>query len=218
MDSKRGFVPSQYMELSQDHLVVAALWYLIQDRKQASFENLVAEAFLSFPERFQLEGYPEWPNAHVIGKAWVRCRTDKKWITGSAATGFAVTPLGEEVVRKTLAKLKTQKNSVTSERPGSRQTISSRVVLALETGPAYQKFKQSGVESVSEYDFCEALYCTLESTAETVSKNFEVVRQQVGVYGRNDLVEFLDLLKTKFASKFAGKRSRGGLMPQKKEP
>jgi hypothetical protein len=217
MDSKRGFDPGQYMNVSQDHLVVVALWYVIQDQKQASFENLVAEAYQSFPERFHLEGYPEWPNAHVIGKAWVRCRTDKKWITGSAATGFGVTPLGEEVVRKTLANLKGKKSEAVTERPGSRQTISSRVALALESSSAFQKFKVNSMDSVSEYDFCEVLYCTLESTPETVTKNFEVVRQQVAAYGRKDLAAFLDQLKTKFAAKFTGKRSRGGLMPQKKE-
>src|SRR5208283_5648402 len=133
MDSKRGFEPGQYMNVSQDHLVVVALWYVIQDQKQASFENLVAEAYLSFPERFHLEGYPEWPNAHVIGKAWVRCRTDKKWITGSAATGFGVTPLGEEVARKTLAKLKGKKSEALFVSSRRRHTRSSRVALALES-------------------------------------------------------------------------------------
>lgn len=87
MLSKRDFNPSKYFKLSQDHLVVVALWFLLNENKEATFENLVAEAFTSFPERFQLEGYPDWPNAHVVGKAWVRCRTDKKWLTGSASEG-----------------------------------------------------------------------------------------------------------------------------------
>lgn len=217
MESKRGFEPAQYIELSQDHLVVVALWYLTQEGKQASFENLVAEAYLSFPERFQLEGYPDWPNAHVVGKAWVRCRTDKKWITGSASAGFALTPVGEEVVRKTLHRLEGKRTAVATERRGSRQTISSRVVLAVENSSAYQKFRDGHMESISEYEFCELLYCTLESTPETVSKNFEVVKQQVTAYGRNDLVDFLTRLKAKFAARFTGKRPRGGLMPQKKE-
>lgn len=48
-----------------------SLWSLNDDKKQASFENLVAEAFSCFPGRFQLEGYPEWPNAQVVNRAWV---------------------------------------------------------------------------------------------------------------------------------------------------
>jgi hypothetical protein len=132
MDSKRGFEPAQYMDLSQDHLVAAALWYLLSEKKESSFENLVAEAYLSFPARFQLEGYPQWPNAHVVGKAWVRCRTDKKWITGSASAGFALTPLGERVAEKVLSKLQNKKSGTATERRGSRQTISARVVLGVE--------------------------------------------------------------------------------------
>jgi hypothetical protein len=217
MESKRGFKPAQYLTLSQDHLVAVALWYTAEEGREPSFENLVAEAYLSFPERFQLEGYPQWPNAHVVGKAWVRCRTDKKWITGSASTGFALTPIGEQVVRKTLSKLRNTKSAATSERHGSRQTISSRVVLGVENSPAYRRYKCENLESISEYEFCELLYCTLESTPETVNKNFEVVRQQVAAYGRRDMLDFLEKLKAKFAGKFVGKRSRGGLMPQKKE-
>ena len=98
MESKRGFQPAQYLQISQDHLVALSLWFLLEDKRQTSFENLVAEAFSSFPTRFQLEGYSDWPNAQVINRAWVRCRTDKKWITGSASQGFALTPLGSSFI------------------------------------------------------------------------------------------------------------------------
>jgi hypothetical protein len=217
MESKRGFEPAQYLDLSQDHLVAVALWFLLHEKKETSFENLVAEAYLSFPKRFQLEGYPQWPNAHVVGKAWVRCRTDKKWMTGSASAGFELTPFGERVAEKILSKLQSKKSGKATERRGSRQTISARVVLAVESSPAYAKYKSGDVGSISEYEFCELLYCTLESTPETVNKNFEVVRQNVSEYGRKDLFNFLDELKARFAGRFVGKRSRGGLMPQKKE-
>ncbi len=217
MESKRGFKPAQYLDLSQDHLVAVALWFLLHEKKETSFENLVAEAYLSFPERFQLEGYPQWPNAHVVGKAWVRCRTDKKWMTGSASAGFALTPFGERVVEKVLSKLQGKKSGKTTERRGSRQTISARVVLAVENSPAYRKYKSGDADSISEYEFCELLYCTLESSPETVNKNFDVVKQHVAEYGRKDLPNFLDDLRTRFAGRFVGKRSRGGLMPQRKE-
>lgn len=217
MQSSRGFKPSQYLHVSQDHLVVVSLWLLLQDGKQPSFENLVAEAFLSFPNRFQLEGYQEWPNAHVVGKSWVRCRTDKKWITGSASDGFALTPLGENVATKTLKELGAKPAVDTERRRGSRQSIASRVVLRVENSSAFGDFKNSGIDSVSEFDFCDLLYCTLGSTPEVLERNLSVVRQEVDSYGRSDLVKFLDALKQRFSNRLTGKRARGGLMPQKKE-
>ena len=217
MESKRGFKPSQYLEISQDHLVVVSLWLLLEDKKQPSFENLVAEAFQTFPARFQLEGYPDWPNAHIVGKAWVRCRTDKKWITGSASEGFSLTPLGEQIVTKTLRGLGTERPAQTAQRRGSRQTISARYVLRVENSRAFQTYKANGVNSVSDYDFCDLLYCTLGTTPEVVGKNLVAVRQQVEAYGRQDLVRFLDELTIQFSGKLTGKRARGGLMPQKKE-
>jgi hypothetical protein len=217
MESKRGFDVREYRSISQDHLVVASLWFLLHEGKQASFENLVAEAFLSFPERFQLEGYSSWPNAHVVGKAWVRCRTDKKWIAGSASQGFKLTPLGEQVARGVMSQLRAElPPTLTAQRKGSRQSISSRVVLRIEGSPAYAKYKSGGTESVSEYEFSELLYCTLESTPEVFEKNFNIFSQEVRTYGREDLALFLDALRNKFQAKFVGKRSRGGLMPRKK--
>lgn len=218
MGSKRQFDPARYLGLSQDHLVVMALWFLLREERKPSFENLVAEAFTSFPERFQLEGYPQWPNSHVIGKAWVRCRTDKKWMSGSASEGFKLTPLGEQIAHQVLSKLENVAGGGRKhERKGSRQSISSRVVLRVENSPAYKTFKHEGVEKVSEYEFCDLLYCTLEGTPETFEKNFVVVRQEVETYGRSDLTEFLGKLREKFAGKFTGKRARGGLMPKKRE-
>jgi hypothetical protein len=217
--SKRDFNPEQYRNLSQDHLVVAALSFLADDGKQTSFENLVAEAFSCFPERFQLEGYPDWPNAHVVGKSWVRCRTDKKWITGSASEGFKLTPLGLQIAEQVIAGLE----PTASDRPrnmvrrGSRQTISSRVVLRVENSSAYKKLMAGLADTISEYEFCELLYCTLESTPDTFEKNFSVIQQELSAYGRKDLVNFLQLLRNKFENRFTRTRVRGGLMPQKKE-
>lgn len=217
MESKRGFKSAQYLHISQDHLVVVALWFVVEEEKQSSFENLVAEAFESFPQRFQLEGYPEWPNAHVVGKAWVRCRTDKKWITGSAADGFALTPLGEAVAAKTLKELGRKAPADGERRRGSRQTISARAVLRAEKSAAFRSYQAAGVDSVSEFDFCDLLYCTLGSPPEVLERNLGVVRQEFDSYGRKDLVTFLDALRQRFSSRLTGKRSRGGLMPQKKE-
>jgi hypothetical protein len=217
MESKRGFKPAQYLDVSQDHLVAAALWFLMEDKKQPSFENLVAEAFQSFPARFQLEGYPEWPNAHVIGKAWVRCRTDKKWITGSASEGFSLTSLGQQIATKTVKGLGIDRPTLTAERRGSRQSMSSRVVLRVENSPAFRSYRTGGSGSVSDSDFFDLLYCTLGTTPEVLEKNFGIVRQEVEQYGRNDLVNFLEELKVQFSDKLTGKRARGGMMPQKRE-
>jgi hypothetical protein len=218
MKSKRSFEPNRYLTISQDHLVTLSLWFLLEDGVESSFENLVAEAFSTFPDRFQLEGYPEWPNANIVAKSWVRCRTDKKWISGATSEGFALTPLGEQIATTTLKALGYEgRSSQSYKKSGSRQTISSRYVLRVENSAAYQKFKISRTEDISEYEFCDLLYTTLESTPETISNNFMQIKQQVEAFGRTDLVEFLEVLRGKFAGRFMGKRVRGGLMPQKKE-
>ncbi len=123
-------------------------------------------------------------------------------MSGSASEGFKLTPLGEQIAHQVLSKLENSTGvGREHERKGSRQSIPSRVVLRLENSAAYKTFKLEGVGKVSEYEFCDLLYCTLESTPETFEKNFIVVRQEVETYGRSDLTEFLDKVERKICRK-----------------
>ncbi len=56
MASKRQFDPARYLGLSQDHLVVTALLFLLREKRQPSFENLVAEAFTALSRKISVGG------------------------------------------------------------------------------------------------------------------------------------------------------------------
>jgi hypothetical protein len=86
---------------SLDHLVVYVAYSLERKNEPITFEKLVAECYRRFPSRFCLNGYPEWPDSAKVNKCWLRCRTDKGWMTGSNKRGFRVTPAGRLEAIKT---------------------------------------------------------------------------------------------------------------------
>jgi hypothetical protein len=205
VQSKHGFDRERYMQIGDDQLITLSLQLIIQDGKPPSFENVVQEAFANFPERFCFPGHPEWPHTLVIDRSIRRCATDrqKRWISGRAATGYKLLPAGETVAKDTLEKLCGQKPlGKTSVRP-ARPTQSGRVVKHVEESTAFQKYQtQGGAENVTEYDLCDLLYCTIESTPETLQNNLAVLVSNVRDVHREDLLPFFDALRAKFRKRF----------------
>jgi hypothetical protein len=203
--SKRGFDSETYMRIGHDQLVTLALKFVLDDGKTPTFENIVEEAFLNFPERFAIHGRPDWPNALVVDRSLRRCCTnrDKKWIAGSVTDGFRLMPAGETIVTDTLQKLRGEKPLSPSLPKGGKHTASGRVVKHVESSAAFLKFRRDGnFDSVTEYDLCDLLYCTVESTPETLHNNFRVVVSNVNDFERADLLPFLTGLRRKFSHRF----------------
>lgn len=203
--SKRNFDPERYTQIGDDQLITLSLQFVIHDRKTPSFENVVEEAYTSFPERFSLQGHPEWPHTLVIDRSIRRCATDrqKRWISGRAATGYKLLPAGETIARDTYEKLSGRKPLGKTIPKPARPTQSMRVVKHVEESAAFQKYQQRGeAESVTEYDLCDLLYCTIESTPETLDNNLAVLISNVRDVHRDDLLPFFDALRTKFQRRF----------------
>ena len=218
----KRFSPSVYMKIGLDELVTVSLYFLRQTSKAPTFENLVAKAFEFFPQRFAMVGHPSWPDSALVNKSWLRCRSDKKLIAGSVATGFELTPKGEMVARKILFKLgQTSDSSLEPSQPtpskrGDRRTPAGRVVSRVEGSSAFKKFKLNGnLNDITEYELCDLLYSTLESSPETLSKNFDILLQNLQEYSRNDLIEFMNQLRNRFLKRFVISKRRGGMLPQK---
>jgi hypothetical protein len=55
---------------------------------------------------------------------------------------------------------------------------------------------------ICDYDLCDLLYCTAESTVETFENNMSVFVSAVKDFEREDLLPFLDGLRQKFPSRF----------------
>jgi hypothetical protein len=203
--SNRGFDPQLYTQIGDDQLITLSLKLVIEDGKNPSFENIVEEAYASFPERFSFQGHPEWPHTLVIDRSIRRCATDrqKRWISGRAATGYKLMPAGETVAKDTYEKLQGKKPLGKSIAKPARPTQSARVVKHIEDSAAFRKYKlHDSLETATDYDLSELLYCTIESTPETLENNIAVLVSNIKDLQRDDLLPFLDALRARFHDRF----------------
>jgi len=218
------FPPELYGRIALNDLVTFAVYFLSQTGGEINAEDIVAACFKLFPERFQLRGYPAWPDSTVVNKRWLDCR-DKGYLHGSTAGGFSLTAKGLELAEKTAAILSGKQRLF--KKPGlekvsaEMRTRAGRFVRSLETSEAFQKFSTDGPSAqIGEFDFRNMLLCTMESSPATLRSNLDQFRQYAALYQRNDLLQFLDFCREKFAGllrEATGEtgKYRGGMARQK---
>ena len=193
------FKSAIYEKIGYDELTNYAIYSLNQKGKEATFENIVAEVFLLFPKRFSLRGYPQWPDAAVVNKSWLRCRTDKHYIEGSVKQGFSLTPKGlkmaEQVQERLLGEVATNANS---EIKAEVRTKAGSFLRALEKSKAFAQYKKTGdIEKLEDYELTDMLLCMPDSETKVIKHNIELFKQAAELYQREDILQLLYLVENR---------------------
>lgn len=218
------FNPKIYKNIPYDDLLIFALYSATQKGLDANFENLVVECYTLFPERFGLPGFiGKYPDSAQVEKSWLRCRTDKNLITGNKAQGFELTARGLETVQKTQKKLGGESFDMKTLLgiKGDRRTKTGRLVKQLEASRVFKEFLKNGQNTaITDYEFCDLIYSTLDTLPETRRKNLQQLKDTVRDYNRNDMFDFLKFCETKFAHLLfsdgeQGRKYTGGMMKRK---
>ncbi len=75
-----------------------------------------------------------------------------------------------------------------------------RIVRAMEKSDAYRLFNSNGSRAkISEFDFRNLLFATMESTPETLARNVNLFKGSAAIHNRQDLIKFLDYCEINFA-------------------
>lgn len=216
-----NFSPLKYKEIGYDQLVTYCAFMLEQSGKEVTFEVLVKEVFENFPERFKLFIKDRnWPDAALINKSWLRARTDKQWIVGNRASGFNMTPAGRKIAEQVAKQLKINlPRSEFKDREAGEQTRSTRIVGQVLGSEAFKKYMGNKIADVTEFEFCDAIFCTLDTPPEIKLKHMKLVRQHAQEAGQSQVLKYLDELKSNFGHLLGSGRSsgvfKGGMMKQK---
>ncbi len=212
---------TNYLDISYDDLVVYSLFILQKREQHATFENLVYQCFTLFPKRFQLPGYSSWPDASLIERSWLRCRTDKGLMHGSKSKGFTLTQKGillaRDVENKLEGKVLGNKRFIKKD----MRSRSGKLVNHVEKSSAYNKFLTTkSLEGITDFEFCDLLYSTLDTESSLRKRNLEELKYHVGVYDREDLLDFLNMCEIKFQKMLIGyndSQYQGGMMKRRKK-
>jgi hypothetical protein len=207
-----------YSNIAMNDLVTYAVYFLSQSGREISDTDIVAICFLMFPKRFELRGYPNWPDSSVINKRWVDCRA-KGLIAGSTKDGFTLTPKGmklAERIGKTLGSEEVGKPKLKSD----LRSRSGHFVREVENSIAYKNYFAQGSEAeIAEYDFRGMLLCTMESSPNTLRSNLSQFKAHIASYERQDLLDFLESMEERFVALLTNGtdkgKYKGGMLRQK---
>ncbi|MFE0620052.1 hypothetical protein ACFW1J_01440 [Priestia aryabhattai] len=207
----------EYEKIPQDTLVVYTAHQLVTEGYPLIYENIVALAFTFFPKRFCLRGYSQFPDSTVINKSWLRCRTDKKWLIGSAKSGFVLTDLGRSEA------IKIAENWEGSKRiKGKKREVDYRAeatIKELRKREAFNSWMRNGgtiVFHVSE--LLLALHCTMGSSTDVKKQRLTQMKSYAEAMGDEEVLVFLEACEITFNDTFnplASSRYKGGMNKRK---
>ncbi len=111
-----------------------------------------------------------------------------------------VVPAGKPKVEKEAKPVKTQTVSPVVQISKEEKDKAGKIVKLMERSDAYQQYKKNGGKArISEFDFRNMLYATMESSAETLKRNVELFKRYAGIHNRTDLITFLTFCEDSFA-------------------
>lgn len=207
-----------YGSIAMNDLVTYAVYFLSQSRREVFEADIVVICFLMFPKRFELTGYPKYPDSSVIAKRWIDCR-GKGFIAGSTKDGFTITPKGMKLAER-VGNILGSKEVGKPKLKSDLRSRSGHFVREVENSLAYKTYLAEGSEAeIAEYDFRGMLLCTMESSPSTLRSNLSQFKGHVANYDRQDLLDFLEKMEKRFGALLtdgANKgKYKGGMLRQK---
>lgn len=205
MKTLRPFETSSYDAIQLDRLVIFTTVALEKHGIELSLENIIVGAFKLFPKKFSLVGYPEFPDATRVEKCLWRCKGNKRqWIGGKTRHGYLVTERTRLVAAQTGHQLSTP--ALGKQKVSPRRRRKESILKEVTDSPVYLKYLRGEKASISEADFCFLVQGTLDSSRETLSKNFLALKMTAQELESEELSNFLGWLEHRFKKFLFAKR------------
>jgi hypothetical protein len=185
-----------YTALDIDRLVVFAA---VESRHLGiplSLENLIVISYRLFPEKFSIDGYPEYPDATRVEKSLWRSRGKKKWLEGKTRHGYMVSDRSEQIAEQVRAAL--GEGSVAPRQRASRLRRHDSIIRDAMASPAFSKFASEDTQTISWGDVCYLLQGTLDSSKETLRANMDSLAILTNDAGEARLADLLEWTKENF--------------------
>ncbi|KXK12597.1 MAG: hypothetical protein UZ14_CFX002002297 [Chloroflexi bacterium OLB14] len=96
--------------------------------------------------------------------------------------------------------VKVVKNEAVASVSKEEKIKAGRVIHQVERSDAFKLYKKNGKQAkISEFDFRNMLFATMESSSETLSRNVVLFKKYANIESRNDVVVFLNFCEEFFA-------------------
>lgn len=89
-----------YEKLGINELILFCVRSIIKNKEKCTFQRLVKESFILFPEIFGFPNFSRWPDSRKLDRP-LRTLRKRKLITGSPKTFFSLTKSGKRIAEET---------------------------------------------------------------------------------------------------------------------
>lgn len=208
----KELVSSDYEAVDLNRLVVWTLGWLRGADLPSTFENITVAAYKMFPTKFALRGYPH-PDANRVNRALLQLGPKyRNWARGSTGTGYALTPLGEEI----LAELTSQGLAASAHTSNRARTSTrgytwdpSRDLIELRSSSAFARFAANGPGALRVDDVWDSLNAYSYTPREALRKRLAALRRAASDAHDKEVARFTDALRGKLDDDPSNRR-RGG--------
>jgi hypothetical protein len=193
-----------YQSFDLNRLVSFTIHWLQEQRIVTTFENIVVAAYRMFPEKFALEGYPEYPDAARANRALLQLGPKyRNWARGSVRKGFVLTASGlieVDRVKGALLSAKPPEQLKLKQRTAPRTLNLSEELLSIERSALYAKWSKGALSEGTTLDLLEMLSAYAYTPSRALRDRLAVLENTAKQLGRKDLLEFLESVYKKFSS------------------
>jgi hypothetical protein len=206
----KPFASLTYESFDLNRLVSFTVHWLQEKLIPTTFENIVVAAYRMFPEKFALEGYPEYPDAARANRALLQLGPKyRNWARGSVQKGFVLTASGLiEVgrVRDALSGAKRPEQVKPRQRGVPRTLNLSEDLVGIERSSLYTKWAKGALSEGTTLDLLEMLSAYAYTPPRALRDRLTVLENTAKQVGRKDLLEFLESVHKKFISELRDER------------
>jgi hypothetical protein len=195
-------VSYSYEEATLDLLLMVAVKELDQRALPIQLENLTTAAFRLFPRRFHLRGFPEWPDSLLIYRTLERCRTDKRWLTGTMKSQFHLTETGRAISQSLGPESLSSKHKMVSAR--TVDAYSAALVGEFRANRVFRNWVRTGRIDEHLTEYLLALHCTSSSHCRVQRGRYDDLYAAALALDDKQVLACLQEMQLQFPESFSG--------------
>lgn len=193
-----------YTKLNTWELILFSIYLIKKNKETCTFERLVAECFVNFPEVFSFNRYPHWPDSLKLDRPLRSLREDGLIIGGAGGKyspgEIKLTSLGESKAKETEEILNEKKFLTTFKiKIKTPRSIDEKLIYQIKTNKIFKKFlKNKKKFDISDIEFRDILKTTLETPIRILKQNLNYYKKLAENYNEKEILEFLSICEKKF--------------------
>lgn len=214
---KYSEISAPYQDTSYDDLLIYVVMVLSKSSKTGvEWQDIVITAHQLFPKRFGLPHYEnKHPDSAQVDRSILRCR-DKRYLTGRRSQDYSLTTLGFETAQNIARILEAEHATAPANNASIKmheKSKTGKMVTHIRTSNAYKKYMNNKARNtLSDYDICSMLLCTLDAPTEVKIKNLHSFQDEAKTGNWNEVAGFLFWVEKKFGHLFVSEsRKRKGM-------